>query len=234
MENSLILALDNEDLTEIKKIVNELCPPINIVKIGPISFLNNHKELFDFLSTKKISVMFDFKFFDIPNTMSNSINFLFNNNINIFTVHALAGETALRKLKNELDVFSKKTSEIRPKMFAVTLLTSFNQNEINSLNFKGTISDNVLNLAEKSIKSGVDGLVCSGEEISLIRKNFGNDIKLLVPGIRFNSNANDQSRIVSPRQAIDMGADYLVLGRTLTEANDRKSKLDDIINSLKN
>jgi orotidine-5'-phosphate decarboxylase len=164
----------------------------------------------------------------------NIINFLFNNNINIFTVHALAGETALRKLKNELDVFSKKTSEIRPKMFAVTLLTSFNQNEINSLNFKGTISDNVLNLAEKSIKSGVDGLVCSGEEISLIRKNFGNDIKLLVPGIRFNSNANDQSRIVSPRQAIDMGADYLVLGRTLTEANDRKSKLDDIINSLKN
>ena len=118
-------------------------------------------------------------------------------------------------------------------MFAVTLLTSFNQNEINSLNFKGTISDNVLNLAEKSIKSGVDGLVCSEKNFS-IRKNFGNDIKLLVPGIRFNSNANDQSRIVSPRQAIDMGADYLVLGRTLTEANDRKSKLDDIINSLKN
>ena len=100
------------------------------------------------------------------------------------------------------------------------------------LNFKGDISDNVLNLAEKSIKSGVDGLVCSGDEISLIRKNFGHDVEILVPGVRFNTQLNDQSRVISPREAIDLGANYIVLGRTITDSPDMKKQLDDIIKTL--
>ena len=100
------------------------------------------------------------------------------------------------------------------------------------LNFKGDISDNVLNLAEKSIKSGVDGLVCSGDEINLIRKNFGDDVEILVPGVRFNTQLNDQSRVISPRDAIDLGANYIVLGRTITDSPDMKKQLDDIIKTL--
>ena len=83
------------------------------------------------------------------------------------------------------------------------------------------------------MNAGADGIVCSGHEISLIRENFGDQIEILVPGIRFNSDDGDQKRVVSPRLAFEKGANYIVLGRTVTESKNRKDKLNDIIKSLK-
>ena len=230
--DKLILAIDSDNFNDIQNLINELCPPIKIVKIGPISFLNNYQKIIEFINEKNISIMFDFKFFDIPNTMSSCINFMFSNNIEIFTIHALSGEKAISEVKKNLVNKEQELEQKSPKMFAVTVLTSFDQNDLDSLNFKGDISDNVLNLAEKSIKSGVDGLVCSGDEIGLIRKNFGHDVEILVPGVRFNTQLNDQSRVISPREAIDLGANYIVLGRTVTDCSDMKKQLDDIIKTL--
>jgi len=89
-----------------------------------------------------------------------------------------------------------------------------------------------LNLTEISIKSGADGIVCSGEEISLLRQNFGDEVKLLVPGVRFDKKDDDQKRVISPKDAIDSGASYIVLGRTLTNSKNKKQRLDDIVTSL--
>ena len=230
--DKLILSIDENDIKDIEALVNDLCPPMTLVKIGPISFLNNHKVLFDYLKSKNVSIMLDLKFYDIPNTMMNSIDFMFYNNIKIFTVHALAGEHSLLKVKERLDKLEQETSIKSPEMFSVSILTSFSQHDIEKLNFKGSVSDNVLNLTEISIKSGADGLVCSGEEISLLRQNFGDEVKLLVPGVRFDKKDDDQKRVISPKDAIDSGASYIVLGRTLTNSKNKKQRLDDIVTSL--
>ena len=230
--DKLILSIDENDIKDIEALVNDLCPPMKLVKIGPISFLNNHKVLFDYLKSKHVSIMLDLKFYDIPNTMMNSIDFMFYNNIKIFTVHALAGEHSLLKVKERLDKLEQETSIKSPEMFSVSILTSFSQHDIEKLNFKGSISDNVLNLTEISIKSGADGIVCSGEEISLLRQNFGDEVKLLVPGVRFDKKDDDQRRVISPKDAIDSGASYIVLGRTLTKSKNKKQRLDDIVTSL--
>ena len=94
------------------------------------------------------------------------------------------------------------------------------------------ISDNVLRLVETSIRAGVDGIVCSGDEIELIKSNFSDSVKVLVPGVRLESSNDDQKRVISPREAFDKGADYIVLGRTLTSATDKWKRINDIINSL--
>ena len=230
--DKLILSIDENDIKDIKALVNDLCPPMKLVKIGPISFLNNHKVLFDYLKSKHVSIMLDLKFYDIPNTMMNSIDFMFYNNIKIFTVHALAGGHSLQKVKERLDKLEQKTSIKSPEMFSVSILTSFSEHDLEKLNFKGSVSDNVLNLTEISIKSGADGIVCSGEEISLLRQNFGDEVKLLVPGVRFDKKDDDQKRVISPKDAIDSGASYIVLGRTLTNSKNKKQRLDDIVSSL--
>ena len=229
----IILAIDSTDIKEIKNILDEVAPAISNVKIGPISFLSNYQSIIDLLKSFNLSIMFDFKFFDIPNTMAESLDFLFRNNINIFTVHSLAGPTSLSLLNQKLIEKEQSFGIKKPKMFCVSILTSFDQSEMNAIGLSGTIKDNILNLVESSINAGADGVVCSGHEISLIRENFGDQIEILVPGIRFNSDDGDQKRVISPRLAFEKGANYIVLGRTVTESKNRKDKLNDIIKSLK-
>ena len=118
-------------------------------------------------------------------------------------------------------------------LFGVSILTSFDKQELNSIGLTGSIEDNVLRLVEGSINAGIDGIVCSGHEVESIRRNFSDKIKILVPGVRFDSNDNDQKRVITPKKAFELGADYIVLGRTLTESVNKKQRIDDIIKSLK-
>ena len=234
MENKdkLILALDTSDLKEIDSIINDVVPPLSFVKVGPVSFLPNSKELIDIISSKNLSVMFDFKFFDIPNTIENSLKFLFDINTKIFTMHCLAGPGLIKSVLKELNNLEQQLGKVRPDIFGVTILTSFDQKELNSIGFNGSIADNVLKLVETSVSAGIDGVVCSGEEIDLIKNNFGDSVKILVPGVRKELRDDDQKRIITPKQAIEKGADYLVLGRTLTDDPDKKKRINDILNSL--
>ena len=228
----IILAIDSTDIKEIEDMLKELSSNINMVKIGPISFLSNYQSILEIIQNFNLSIMFDFKFFDIPNTMIGSLDFLFKNNIDIFTVHSLAGPTAIELLNKNLREKEQESGIKRPKMFCVSILTSFDQTEMESIGLSDTIQNNILNLVERSIKAGADGIVCSGHEISLIKENFGDSVEILVPGIRFDSDDDDQKRVISPRDAFDSGADFIVLGRTITESENRLKKLNDIIKSL--
>lgn len=129
---------------------------------------------------------------------------------------------------------AKKASEnyeYKPLIIGVTILTSHNQ--ITELGIENKISDQVLKLTELAVKSGIDGVVCSPHEIGLIRKNFGNDLKLVVPGIRSASdNKNDQSRTLSAKEALSAGADYLVIGRPITAAENPPLAAKNILNSI--
>jgi len=230
--DNIILALDTSDVLEIKKLLDDLVPPISFVKIGPVAFLPNSHELLNILEEMNLSVMFDFKFFDIPNTIKSSLNFLFEANTKIFTMHCLAGPSSISNVLEELKSIEQEKNKPRPEIFGVTILTSFDNQELNSIGLQGDISDNVLRLVETSIRAGVDGIVCSGDEIELIKSNFSDSVKVLVPGVRLESSDDDQKRVISPREAFDKGADYIVLGRTLTSATDKRKRINDIINSL--
>ncbi|MBT3476164.1 orotidine-5'-phosphate decarboxylase [bacterium] len=241
----IILALDSNKIENNLSLIKELVPPIKILKIGPVAFLPNSNELIEAIKKTNSSVMFDFKFFDIPNTIIESLKFLFEINTKIFTMHCLAGPKAISSvvskindLNNEiiheldLDKNSHKNYKGKPDIFGVTILTSFDNAELVSIGLKGTVEDNVLRLAESAIKAGIDGVVCSGQEVESIRRNFGDKVKILVPGVRLDSSDDDQKRIITPKEAFSLGADYIVLGRTLTSYEDKKMRYDNIIKSL--
>tara|TARA_B100000700_G_C14961106_1_gene816496 strand:+ start:122 stop:853 length:732 start_codon:yes stop_codon:yes gene_type:complete len=238
--DKIILALDNENIEDNISLIKELVPPINILKIGPISFLPNGRDLVEAIKKTDASVMFDFKFFDIPNTITESLRFLFDLNTKIFTIHCLSGPKAISAVVKKIDELHSeiinsldtKQNIIKPEVFGVTILTSFDNNELASIGLTGSIQDNVLRLVEKSVKAGIDGIVCSGEEVEVIRKNFGDKVKILVPGVRLNSSDDDQKRVVTPREAFSLGADYIVLGRTLTSYENKVERYDKIIKSL--
>ena len=155
----IILAIDSTDIKKIEDMLKELSSNINMVKIGPISFLSNYQSILEIIQNFNLSIMFDFKFFDIPNTMIGSLDFLFKNNIDIFTVHSLAGPTALELLNKNLLEKEQESGIKRPKMFCVSILTSFDQTEMESIGLSDTIQNNILNLVERSIKAGADGIV---------------------------------------------------------------------------
>ena len=241
----IILALDSNKIENNLSLIKELVPPIKILKIGPVAFLPNSNELIEAIKKTNSSAMFDFKFFDIPNTIIESLKFLFEINTKIFTMHCLAGPKAISSvvskindLNNEiiheldLDKNSHKNYKGKPDIFGVTILTSFDNAELVSIGLKGTVEDNVLRLAESAIKAGIDGVVCSGQEVESIRRNFGDKVKILVPGVRLDSSDDDQKRIITPKEAFSLGADYIVLGRTLTSYEDKKMRYDNIIKSL--
>tara|TARA_B100001996_G_scaffold382150_1_gene373210 strand:+ start:4429 stop:5166 length:738 start_codon:yes stop_codon:yes gene_type:complete len=240
--DKIILALDNENIEDNISLINELVPPINILKIGPISFLPNGKDLVEAIKKTDASVMFDFKFFDIPNTVTESLRFLFDLNTKIFTIHCLSGPKAISAVVKKIDELHSeitnnlhvdiKQNIIKPEVFGVTILTSFDNNELASIGLTGSIQDNVLRLVENSVKAGIGGIVCSGEEVEVIRKNFGDKVKILVPGVRLNSSDDDQKRVVTPKEAFSLGADYIVLGRTLTSYENKVERYDKIIKSL--
>ena len=243
--DKIILALDSSDIKENLSLINELVPPIKIVKIGPVSFLPNAKKLIEEIQKTDCTVMFDFKFFDIPNTITESLRFLFDINTKIFTIHCLSGQRTIASVVKKINELDKQIAEQinskgikdanylgRPEVFGVTILTSFDNEQLKSIGLKGTIKDNVLRLVENSISAGIDGIVCSGEEIESIRKNFGSNIKILVPGVRLGSSEDDQKRVITPKEAFNLGADYIVLGRTLTSYENKKERYDNILKSL--
>jgi orotidine-5'-phosphate decarboxylase len=243
--DKIILAVDNSDIKENLALINELSPQIKIFKIGPVSFLPSPKELVDQIKKSDCSVMFDFKFFDIPNTITESLKFLFDIKTKIFTIHCLSGQKTIASVINKInelnyEIVNRLGSEGlensdyigKPEVFGVTILTSFDNQQLQSIGLKGTIEDNVLRLVENSIAAGIDGVVCSGQEVESIRKNFGNKVKILVPGVRLDSSEDDQKRVVTPREAFDLGADYIVLGRTLTSYQNKKERYDSILKSL--
>ena len=151
--------------------------------------------------------------------------------IAIINVHSSGGKDMLEaavKARNEAD--NKST-----KLIAVTVLTSLDNKDIKEIGYKEKSEDLVLRLASLAKESGLDGIVCSAKEISLIKRKLGEDFILVVPGIRLDEdNKNDQKRIMSPKNAIDEGADLLVIGRPITESNDPKNTINKILKNIKN
>jgi orotidine-5'-phosphate decarboxylase len=231
-EERIILALDFPRFKEAKSWVERLKQKIKTFKVGPILFLNSGPEGIREFINIGVDIFLDLKFHDIPSTVEKASCQVVQYGIKMFTIHALGGLEMMKATAEAVRDESKKLSRTKPLVLAVTVLTSQAEENLREIGIGHSSNDEVLRLAALADKAGVDGLVASGEEVEILRKEFGDRFTLVVPGIRLGPGIHDQRRVVTPSEAISFGADYLVIGRAITEAEEPEAVLDEIILSV--
>ena len=209
----IFVACDSAKTSKIKKIIKDT--ENNIVKVGykfGLEFLNSKKGRV-FLSRLKNKITFaDLKLHDIPNTCVSTMSAIKDLNVNYLTIHISSGFEALRAIKKK----SGKT-----KIIGVTVLTSLDNKALKEIGFNMEVKNLVYHQAKLAKKAKLDAIVCSAQEVKLVKKVFKKEI--ITPGIRFNSKSNDQKRVVTPKQAYKNGSDWLVMGRPITKGNIKKN-----------
>ena len=209
----IFIACDTTNISKVKKIISQT--ENSKLKIGykfGIEFLNS-KNGRKFISKLKNKIIFgDYKIADIPNTCSSAIKAVKDLNLNYITIHISSGLEALRAAKK----VAGKT-----KLIGVSILTSLDKKSLKEIGYNSDINKIVYKQAELAKKAKLDAIVCSAHEIQIIRKIFKKEI--ITPGIRFNSDKNDQKRVMTPSGAIKAGANSLVIGRPITKGNIKKN-----------
>ncbi len=228
----IIVALDFPGERETMQLVEQLDPSLCRLKVGKELFTRCGPTLVKQLVDKNFDVFLDLKYHDIPNTVARACSAAADLGVWMLNVHALGGEKMMQAARKAL------ISDDAPHLIAVTWLTSSGQTELDSLGLKTTPEKMVKRLAVMTQSSGLDGVVCSAQEASMLRRNVGADFMLVTPGIRLENTESasvkqdDQCRVVTPKTALDDGSSYLVIGRPITQADDPcrvlRTILDDI------
>ena len=213
----IFVALDTTDLDHAVNLAKQLVGLVGGVKMGK-EFLTGHgPEGVRQVARCGMPVFLDTKFHDIPNTVASAIRAALPLAPFIINVHASGGSAMMIAAQKAVE----EAGDNRPLLIAVTVLTSMSDEDLAEIGMQGPAKDRVVALAKLTQKSGLDGVVCSPLEITAIREACGPDFKLMVPGIRpAGSQAGDQKRIMTPAEAVKLGADYLVIGRPITQADD--------------
>ena len=221
-KNKIFVACDSTNISKIKKIITNT--QNSKLKIGykfGLEFLNSKKGR-QFISKLKNKIIFaDLKLHDIPNTCVSAINAIKDLKINYLTIHISSGLKALSS--------SKKISG-KIKLVGVTILTSLDNKALKEIGFNKDIKKLVLHQAKLATKAKLDAIVCSAQEVNIVKKVFRKEI--ITPGIRFNSKNYDQKRTLSPKQAFKNGSDWLVIGRPITKGNIKRN-INRLIDHLK-
>ena len=232
-EDKIILAIDGLDLSQAKLLL-EKCPNIKWVKVGLELFVREGPRVIEILKGLNKKVFLDLKFHDIPNTMRAACYQVSKLGVDIISVHASAGFKALKDSKKASLEGATIANVNPPLVVGITVLTSFSLKDFqNDLDRNNSIEDNVLRLAKLSCDAGLDGCVCSPWEVKILRLIYKNNFELITPGIRLKiENKDDQNRIMTPYEAINNGASKLVIGRSISEAQDPNKVLSEIFESI--
>lgn len=215
-DSKIIVALDYADATSALNLAAKLDPNLCKLKVGKELFTAAGPTLIEQLVKKQFKVFLDLKFHDIPTTVAKACQAASNLGVWMINVHASGGAAMMQAA---LEGVNK--SNHQPFLIAVTVLTSMDQSTLTSVGVSQKLDQQVLNLAKLSQQSGLHGVVCSGLEARLLKQNLPNDFLLVTPGIRpSTANLDDQNRVLTPSQALNMGASYLVIGRPITQAAD--------------
>ena len=217
----IIVALDYPSAQPALDIVARLDPALCRVKVGKELFTAAGPALVETLVTRGFGVFLDLKFHDIPNTVAGACKAAARLGVWMINLHATGGRAmmhaALEALAGEV---------LRPKLIAVTVLTSMGESDLADIGMQGSPDDVVLRLARLAQSAGLDGVVCSAHEARVLRAACGAGFDLVTPGIRpADAKQDDQKRVMTPRAAMDAGADYLVVGRPITQAADALAML---------
>ena len=205
----IIVAIDETNFHSASEIINNLDPEKCMVKIGSIAFNSIGHGIIKYAHQNGFDVFLDLKLHDIPNTVKKSIKSLTSLPIKMLTIHTSGG---MEMMKAAMEA----VSGIDIKVFGVTALTSLSDNDTHNI-FKRTVSEQVSAMLDLAELSGIDGIVCSPHELEIVRKR--KSLLSITPGIRLQDTIDDQKRVMSPKEAIDCGADYLVIGRPITKSN---------------
>ena len=222
MSKSIIVALDEYKQIKFEQVLDQLDPNLCMIKIGSVSFNSLGRRAVIEAANKGFDVFLDLKLHDIPNTVKKSIKGLADLPIKMMTVHTSGG---LKMLQESLDA----VKDTNIKIFGVTALASL-ANEDTQTIYRCNAKDQVLAMLELAMKSGIHGVVCSPHELSLVKNN--SDLLTITPGIRMKSLGDDQTRTMSPKEAIDNGSNFLVIGRPITASTDIKYSLQEIYDSI--
>lgn len=230
MKSKIFVALDVENKQKALEIVGDLRGLGACFKIGKQLFTSTGPELVREIVAMGEDVFLDLKYHDIPNTVAKAGVAAAELGVKIFNVHASGGRKMMEAVREEMNKLVNP-----PLVLAVTILTSLGEEDIREVGFDRTIPEQIAKLAKLAKDSGMDGVVASPLEIELIRETCGKDFKILTPGIRPAFAAvNDQKRIATPAEALRKGADYLVIGRPITAAENRRDAFLKILEECQN
>ena len=222
MSKTIIVAVDETQLENFQNVVDSLDSDLCMIKIGSVSFNALGHQAISYASNKGFKIFLDLKLHDIPNTVKKSIMGLVSLPIDMMTIHASGGLEMMKAAKKAVD-----GTDI--KIFGVTALTSLSD-EDTSLIFKRTAAEQVNTMLDLAEQAGIDGVVCSPHELSLVSKR--ESLLSITPGIRLKDSNDDQNRVMTPEDALKQGANFLVIGRPITEAKNIKEALLEIHNSI--
>ena len=212
----IVVALDFAEAKPALDFVDRIDPALCRVKVGKELFTAEGPRFVEQLVKRDFGVFLDLKFHDIPNTVAKACESASKLGVWMVNVHASGGRAMMEAARNAVE-----KSAHRPILIAVTVLTSMDQAALNEIGVPGELRDQVLRLATLTEQSGLDGVVCSAQEASLLRQSVRKDFCLVTPGIRpASASKDDQSRVVTPADALRQGSSYLVIGRPVTQAPD--------------
>ncbi len=223
MSKTIIVAIDETDLNKAKTIIENLDNEKCMLKIGSVSFNSIGHEIIWFSSQKGFEIFLDLKLHDIPNTVKKSIEGLKLLPINMLTIHCSGGSEMMRAAMDAV-------SDTDIKIFGVTALTSLDDENTNDI-YKRTVYDHVNYMLDLAETSGINGIVCSPHELNLVTKR--KNLLSITPGIRLEKANDDQKRVMTPSQAVKLGANHIVIGRPITSSNNINKSLNDIYESIK-
>ena len=218
----IIVAIDEITLERSTKIIDNLDPQKCIIKIGSVAFNSIGHEIVKYASKKGFDIFLDLKLHDIPNTVKKSIQGLASLPIKMLTIHASGG-------KDMMIAAMEAVTGTKIKIFGVTALTSLNNEQTKQI-FKRTTSEQVNAMLDLAELVGIDGVICSPNELELVKKR--RSLLSITPGIRVQNSNDDQKRVMTPKEAIDLGADYLVIGRPITSSENIGESLNKIFQSI--
>lgn len=234
IKEKIVLALDVDTLEEAKELILELKDYVGVFKVGLQLYTQNGNEIIDFMSEQGLEFFLDVKLLDIPNTVAKAADNIVKRGAGFFNIHTLGGAEMMKQCVKSAKAAAFALCRKEPIILGVTVLTSISDEILNKeLEIPKNSSDFVLTLAKLAKDSGLDGVVASVWEAKKIKEICGKDFKVLCPGIRPEwSSKNDQKRAATPAIAIQEGADYLVIGRAVTSADDKVKAMEMIYEEM--
>ena len=224
----VIVALDYANEVDALAFVERVSPELCRLKVGKEMFTLFGPAFVRTLVNKGFDVFLDLKFHDIPNTVAKAVAASAELGVWMVNVHASGGLRMMTAAKEALQPYGERA----PYLIAVTVLTSMEQDELARVGVSGPLQEHVLRLAALTQEAGLDGVVCSAQEASLLKSRLGKEFKLITPGIRpAGAELGDQRRVLTPVEACAQGSDYLVIGRPITQASDPAATLKSINDS---
>ncbi|MBD2664867.1 orotidine 5'-phosphate decarboxylase [Richelia sinica FACHB-800] len=231
--DKVIVALDVPDLESAIALIDKI-PQVSFWKVGLELFTSTGPAILEELKSRQKRIFLDLKFHDIPNTVAGACRSAAKYGVDLLTVHATAGSDALKAATAAVQTSSAQAGTKPPKLIAITLLTSISSRQLAfDLKIPLELPEFALQMALLAQESGLDGAVCSPQEVAQLRETCGKNFVLVCPGVRPSwADAGDQKRSLTPSQAIKAGADYLVIGRPITAAADPELAWHKIVEEL--